>query len=55
MGVLLFSLLKIVVDTRIELDAQPLKDYLLMYWPFALYSGWITVAFIANFSAYLTK
>lgn len=38
-----------------ELDAHPLKDYLFIYWPFALYSGWITVAFIANISAYLTK
>jgi len=55
MGVLLFCLIKIVVNTRMELDAHPLKDYLFIYWPFALYSGWITVDFIANFSAYLTK
>jgi hypothetical protein len=55
MGVLLFSLLKIVVNTRMELDAHPLKEYLFIYWPFALYTGWITVAFIANISAYLTK
>jgi hypothetical protein len=55
MGILLLCLLKIIVNTRMELDAHPLKDYLFIYWPFALYSGWITVAFIANISAYLTK
>jgi len=55
MGVILFSLLKIITNTRMELDAHPLKDYLFIYWPFALYSGWITVAWIANISAYLTK
>lgn len=55
MGILLFSLLKIVVNTSMELDAHPLKAYLFIYWPFALYSGWITMAFIANISAYLTK
>lgn len=55
MGFLLFSLLKIIIKTRMELDAHPFKDYLFVYWPFALYSGWITVAWIANISAYLTK
>ncbi|RZJ89809.1 MAG: tryptophan-rich sensory protein [Chryseobacterium sp.] len=55
MSFLLFCLLKIIVNTRMELDAHPLKDYLFIYWPFALYSGWITVALIANISAYLTK
>jgi len=55
MGFLLFCLVKIIINTRMELDAHPLKDYLFIYWPFALYSGWITVAFIANISAYLTK
>jgi hypothetical protein len=55
MGILLFCLVKIIINTRMELDGHPLKDYLFIYWPFALYSGWITVAFIANISAYLTK
>ncbi|NTD99291.1 tryptophan-rich sensory protein [Agrobacterium tumefaciens] len=55
MGVLLFCLVKIIINTRMELDSHPLKDYLFVYWPFALYSGWVTVAFIANISAYLTK
>ncbi|MDN3588811.1 hypothetical protein QWY86_19170 [Pedobacter aquatilis] len=55
MTVLLFSLLKIVINTRMELDAHPLKHYLFVFWPFALYSGWVSVALIANVSAYLTK
>ena len=55
MVVLLFSLIKIVVNTRMELDGHPFKAYLLVYWPFAIYTGWITVALIANASAYLTK
>lgn len=54
--VLLFgSLAKIVVNTRMELDAHPFKDYLFVFWPFAIYFGWISVALIANVAAYLTK
>jgi hypothetical protein len=55
MIVLLFSLLKIIVNTRMELDFHPFKKYLFIYWPFAIYSGWITVALIANVAAWLTK
>lgn len=55
MLILLFSLIKIVVNTRMELDAHPFKHYLFVFWPFALYLGWVSVALIANFSAYLTK
>ncbi len=55
MALLLISLLKIVVNTRMELDTHPFRKYLFVYWPFALYSGWISVAFIANIAAYLTK
>lgn len=55
MVVVLFSLLKIILNTRMELDAHPLKRYILIYWPFAIYAGWISVALIANIAAYLTK
>lgn len=56
MMVLLFiSLMVIIIRTRMELDAHPLKEYVFIYWPFAVYAGWITVALIANISAYLTK
>jgi len=52
---ILLSLIKIIIKTRMELDAHPLKHYLFVFWPFAIYTGWISVALIANISAYLTK
>ena len=52
---LLFCLLKIIVNTRMELDHHPFRKYLFIFWPFALYSGWISVALIANIAAWLTK
>ncbi|HEY1009082.1 MAG: hypothetical protein ACO1NS_03240 [Daejeonella sp.] len=55
MAFLLFCLLKIVVNTRMGLDYHPFKSYVFIFWPFALYSGWISVALIANAAAWLTK
>ena len=52
---LLLCLVKIVLNLRMELDAHPLKKYVFVFWPFALYIGWITVALIANIAAWLTK
>jgi hypothetical protein len=55
MILLLISLIKIIFATRMELDDLPLKKIAFVWWPFCLYSGWITVALIANVSAWLTK
>lgn len=55
MIVLLFSLLKIVVKTKMEMHQAPFKKFLFLWWPFCIYSGWISVALIANIAAYLTK
>lgn len=52
---LLSCLLKIIVNTRMELDFHPFKHYLLIFWPFAIYAGWVSVALIANIAAWLTK
>lgn len=52
---LLVCLLKIIVNTRMELDYHPLKRYLFIYWPFAVYAGWLSVALVANIAAWLTK
>jgi len=52
---LLFSLLKIVVNNRMELDDEPLPIIAFVWWPFVIYSGWVTVASIANISTYLVK
>jgi hypothetical protein len=55
MIVLLFSLLMVIKNTRMELDYHPFKNYVFIFWPFALYAGWITVALIADIAAWLTK
>ena len=38
-----------------ELDDLPLKKIAFVWWPFSLYSGWITVALMADIAAWLTK
>ena len=38
-----------------ELWDAPLKIIAFTWWPICLYSGWITVATIANIAAYLSK
>ncbi len=55
MIVLLFFLIKIILATRMELDDLPLKKIAFVWWPFCLYSGWITVALVADVAAWLTK
>ena len=55
MLVLLFSLLKIVVNTNMERWDAPLGTIVFVWWPFCLYAGWITAATIVNFAAYFTK
>ncbi|NGM67085.1 tryptophan-rich sensory protein [Sphingobacterium sp. SGR-19] len=55
MVTLLVALLKIILVTRMELDYHPLRRYFFVFWPFALYAGWISVALIANTAAWLTK
>ncbi|MES1250323.1 MAG: hypothetical protein ABUL46_06535, partial [Chitinophaga rupis] len=55
MGVLFFSLLKIIQRTDMELTDPPLRTIAFVWWPFCLYSGWISVALLANVAAYLTK
>jgi len=53
MFLLLFSLLKIVMNNRMELWDAPLSVIAFLWWPFVFYSGWVTVASIANVSAFL--
>ena len=55
MAILLVSLVKIILNTRMELDDLPLKKIAFVWWPFCLYSGWITVALVADTAAWLTK
>ncbi|MDT0555377.1 tryptophan-rich sensory protein [Patiriisocius hiemis] len=52
---LLFCLLKIVVKNSMELWDAPISVITFLWWPFVIYSGWLTVACIANVAAYLVK
>lgn len=52
---ILFSLIKIILNTNMERWDAPKSTIALVWWPICLYSGWIAVATIANISAYLTK
>lgn len=52
--ILMVSLIKIIMNTRMELDDEPLPVIAFFWWPFSFYSGWVTVAVIANIAAYLT-
>ncbi len=54
-ALLLFSLLKIVINTNMARWDAPFPKIVLLWWPFCIYSGWVTVATIANVSAWLTK
>lgn len=55
MLVLLVSLIQIIFKTNMEMELLPFKKIALVWWPFCLYSGWISVALIANTAAWLTK
>lgn len=52
---LLFSLIKIVIKNKMELFDAPFSVIVFLWWPFVIYSGWVTVASIANVSAVLVK
>ncbi|WP_158847111.1 tryptophan-rich sensory protein [Algibacter sp. L1A34] len=52
---LLFSLIQIVLKNSMELVDEPISVIVFLWWPFVIYSGWVTVASIANVSAVLVK
>jgi hypothetical protein len=55
MLLILFSLIKIILNTNMERWDAPLKIIAFSWWPICFYAGWIAVATIANISAYLAK
>lgn len=55
MLLLLISILRIIVNNRMELYDAPLTTIAFLWWPFVIYCGWITVATIVNISAFLVK
>lgn len=52
---LLFSLLKIVMNTKMQLKSVSKSMQFFVWLPFAVYSGWVSVASVANVSSYLVK
>lgn len=52
---LLFSLLKIVWNNKMEFGNVTFSVKLFLWLPFVIYSGWVTVASIANVAAFLVK
>ncbi|MGB3467443.1 MAG: hypothetical protein WBA74_19315 [Cyclobacteriaceae bacterium] len=55
MAVMLIGLITIVIKTNMERWDADLKTIAFIWWPICLYAGWISVAMIANISAYLSK
>lgn len=53
--ILLVSLLKIVLNNSMQLYKTSFTIKLFVWWPFVIYSGWVTVASIANVATYLIK
>ncbi|MDN6279799.1 MAG: tryptophan-rich sensory protein [Psychroflexus sp.] len=51
----LFSLLRIIINTKMECWDASLKTITFSWWPICFYAGWLTVASIANTAAFLTK
>jgi hypothetical protein len=53
MALLLLSLLKVILNLDMEKWDAPLHIILLIWWPFSIYFGWITVAAITDISSCL--
>ena len=52
---ILIALLKIILNTNMERWDAPIEIIAFVWWPIAIYAGWIAVATIANVAAYLAK
>lgn len=50
---LLLSLIILVIKLRLELDDEPVRTILFVWWPIAIYTGWIMVATIACIASWL--
>ncbi|WP_010227297.1 hypothetical protein [Gillisia marina] len=55
MLIILFSLIKLILINNMERWDAPFKTIAYFWWPICLYSGWITVATIANISSVLVN
>lgn len=55
MFLILAKLLKIILNNDLEIWDASFKVIALYWWPICLFSGWISVASIANMAAWLTE
>ncbi len=55
MLVLLISLIMLTFRLRLEIWDAPLRIIVFVWWPICVYLGWITVATVANFSAFFVS
>lgn len=55
MILLFISLMKIITNNKETIEAKDLQTTLFLRLPFYIYSGWISVALIADVAAYLKK
>lgn len=55
MILLFISVMKIILNNKEIIKAENLKNILFLRLPFYIYSGWISVALIADVAAYLKK
>ncbi|MFA7326229.1 MAG: hypothetical protein WC121_06160 [Candidatus Kapaibacterium sp.] len=55
MVLLLISLSKLVIRHRLEIWDAPLRIMLFVWWPITFYFGWVILASVVNFSAFLTS
>lgn len=52
---ILISLLQVIRKTNMERWDAPIEVIAFVWWPICIYSGWIAVATIANFSAFFAS
>ncbi len=55
MLVLLFSLIKLSINLRLEIWDAPLSTIAFVWWPICFYLGWIMLATVANISSTLVS
>lgn len=55
MILIFISLMKIILNNKEKIEAKELQTTIFLRWPFYIYSGWISVALIADVAAYLKK
>lgn len=55
MMLLFVSLFKIMQITQVKMRIKNIQNTIFLHLPFSIYSGWISVALIADISAYLKK